>query len=987
MPTSNLTEETVTVDGFVVSQSDHAGITTTQSRQFTSTGMTLTQTDGRENTTTTVAAKLGRTLTVTDAAGNVISTTYCVDSDNPSCNTNAQGKETHYRYDVRGRKVAEWGTAIQPACFSYDDADRLVSLTTFRADEETISSDPSERTDGDTTTWSYHPATGLELTKTYADGSCVSKTYGAYNRLATETDARGVVKTHSYEVARGLLLSTSYSDGIPTRSYTYNHLSQLTRVVDAAGTRKLGYNAWGEQQTDSLVAHGKTHLITELRDEFGRSSGYTYKLNNVVQQSVNYGYGADGRLSTAGFTHRGVNKQFPYTYLPGSNLLHTLTMPNKAPEGSEGDWTTAKLLPTGRAAEAKPMGRRRVNITLTQQYEPQRDLLTSMVYTRGETTVAERTYAYDTLGRPTTRTETCEGNSARSDSFSHNDRSELTAGILGTKGYYYSYDNIGNRKTAKEDADEATNYDANALNQYTAVGDFVPEFDADGNQTKVQTSTGIWNVTYNAENRPTVFSRENEDGTTTQITCAYDYMGRRATKKVETIATDAETEESTASTTLNQRYLYRGYLQVACCDLTRSAHPCLWFITWDPTQSPRRPVGGLDNSGAVAPEGRGRNGVRPSQPVATRPLAIRKDGTWYCYGWDLTKNVCEVFSDIGTISNTVIYSYTPYGAVTASGTVTQSPRGIGGGLDDSTAVAPQGRTADGAAVSQPIQWSSEFYDDELGLVYYNYRYFNPSDGRWTGRDFIQENQEGSLLLYGYKHPIISYDYLGLVAPGFGMSAADSNYVTNLQQDIKTLSETKPTTAQSLVPVIGSLHEGIYAYGQGELLEGTLYMVLAASDILLIKSIVQAGSKIVYKSGSHTWKATRKWYGKQYNLPPKTEVHHWLFHQKQGIGKYVPEFIKNQPWNLRPVWPRNVETVEGIKHFTSKEVHLNIIHAKKGLEMRYVIHRYEAVYPAIVRQAFENMLQHLFVEGIQADWLENKIDLDIELNYQICEPEK
>ncbi len=171
MPTSNLTAETVTVDGFVVSQSDHAGITSTQTRQYTDSGITLTQTDGRENTTTTVADKLERTLTVTDAAGNVTATTYCVDSDNPSCNTNAQGKETHYRYDVRGRKVAEWGTAIQPACFSYDDADRLVGLTTFRADEETISSASSERTDGDTTRWSYDDATGLELSKTYGGWS------------------------------------------------------------------------------------------------------------------------------------------------------------------------------------------------------------------------------------------------------------------------------------------------------------------------------------------------------------------------------------------------------------------------------------------------------------------------------------------------------------------------------------------------------------------------------------------------------------------------------------------------------------------------------------------------------------------------------------------------------------------------------------------------------------------------------------------------
>ena len=79
------------------------------------------------------------------------------------------GNTSCYKYDHRGRKIAEWGTAIQPACFGYDDMGNMTTLRTFRAGTETISSDPSERTDYDQTTWTFHPATGLELSKTYAD--------------------------------------------------------------------------------------------------------------------------------------------------------------------------------------------------------------------------------------------------------------------------------------------------------------------------------------------------------------------------------------------------------------------------------------------------------------------------------------------------------------------------------------------------------------------------------------------------------------------------------------------------------------------------------------------------------------------------------------------------------------------------------------------------------------------------------------------------
>ena len=258
----------------------------------------------------------------------------------------------------------------------------------------------------------------------------------------------------------------------------------------------------------------------------------------------------------------------------------------------------------------------------------------------------------------------------------------------GTDAYAYAYDNIGNRLTAQE-AEEQTAYTANNLNQYTAIQEgeaeaFAPSYDADGNQTLVKTSTGIWSVTYNAANRPVVFANE---ATGTVVECSYDSVGRRATKKVTVNGT----------VTLHQRYIYRGYLQIAALDLTRTAHPCLWLITWDPTQ-----------------------------PVATRPLAIQKDGTWYTYGFDLTKNVMEVFTTTGYIGTA--YTYTPYGEVSASGNITQ-----------------------------PIQWSSEYHDAELDLVYYNYRHYNPADGRWTGRDL-------SFSKHKYLSPAVLQrtDFLGLI---------------------------------------------------------------------------------------------------------------------------------------------------------------------------------------------------------------------------------
>ena len=678
VPTSSITAEVVMVDGFALSQKDTAGVVTTFTRSYTVNGMVLTQTDGRGNTTTTVADKAGRALMVTDAAGNVTTTVYCDCCDQPATITDAQGNTTCYRYDERGRKVAEWGTGIQPVTFGYDDAGRLVSLTTYRNPDVVLSTDPGELT-GDVTTWTYDPATGLELSKTYADGTAVVKTYDAHNRLVTETNARGKMKCHSYEHARGLLLGTTYyhspQDGeepvtdslTPARSYAYNHLGQLTQVIDAAGVRTLAYNSYGEQESDSLVVDGDTHLITETRDAQGRSTGYVYSKNGASQQTVSTGYGTDGRIATAGFVHGGSEKQFSYEYLPGTHLLQKLTKPN--------------------------------GMSLTQSYEPQRDLLTGMAYHRGSTLVAQRAYTYDTLGRPLSRSTARNGQTVN-DTFGYNNRSELTTATVNGGSYAYDYDNIGNRlssqSSAGAEADAAVvEYAANELNQYTAlavdgVTDFQPEYDADGNQTRVKTSTGIWAISYDTENRPTDFTSMAADNTITTVHCEYDSMGRRAIKRVMV----------NGNVTLHQRYIYRGYLQIACIDLTRSHHPALWYITWDPTQN-----------------------------IATRPLALQKDGTWYTYGWDLTKNICEVYSSSGYIRSS--YTYSPYGQVSASG-----------------------------AIEQPIQWSSEFNDTELGLIYYNYRHYNPVDGRWIGRDIIFQEDELNMYSIVQNTPVSHSDELG-----------------------------------------------------------------------------------------------------------------------------------------------------------------------------------------------------------------------------------
>ena len=148
--------------------------------------------------------------------------------------------------------------------------------------------------------------------------------------------------------------------------------------------------------------------------------------------------------------------------------------------------------------------------------------------------------------------------------YGYNVRGELiyaTNGVAATS-YAYTFDDIGNRIVVDE---LGTNfaYTANALNQYTnivAEAPFTPEFDDDGNQTLVKTSTGIWNVAYNAENRPVVWSNE-----TAVVTMDFDRMGRRVWYA----------SVSGTQTNAFAKFVYDGYLCVQQLDgRPGSARPC-----------------------------------------------------------------------------------------------------------------------------------------------------------------------------------------------------------------------------------------------------------------------------------------------------------------------------------------------------------------------------------------------------------------------------
>ena len=144
--------------------------------------------------------------------------------------------------------------------------------------------------------------------------------------------------------------------------------------------------------------------------------------------------------------------------------------------------------------------------------------------------------------------------------------------------------------------------------------------------------------------------------------------------------------------------------------------------------------------------------------TATRPLTFRhaEKGLMLFYAFDGNKNVSDVFFFALQNGIGAHYEYAPFGAVTRTSKATGSKVDLIG--------------------ANPWRFSSEFYDSELDLVYYNYRHYSPALGRWLSRDPIPtsfvDNQGGFAVAIG---GVIGGSFLvpGLIGIGIGAAVVVS----------------------------------------------------------------------------------------------------------------------------------------------------------------------------------------------------------------------
>lgn len=650
------------------------------------------------------------------------------------------GRTTTYTYTPRGEVWQVRGDTY-PLTYTYDDYGAPKTLTTTGAAGDAV------------TTWKWEEATGLLQQKLDHSQKGPTYTYWPFGQIKTRTWARGVTTTYGYDGA-GTLAGLSYDDGLtPGVTLHRDRRGRPDSVTDAAGTHTLGYTADGQLTADTIGGGG-------LLAGTGVSVGYDGLLRRNALTATGgggtflaqgYGYDpASGNLSSVTDATNG--SSVAYGYQPGSTRLASTTF-------SRGG---AVRLTTTRVSDG--LGRLSAIINMAE----------------GGSTVSAHAYAYNAQGQR--REATLADGSVWT--YGYNTRGELTAGhrawnpsgtAVAGQQFDYNFDAIGNRTNTTVNGRGAT-YTPNALNQYvsrqvpgavdvlgaadpaatvtvnnlpvdgrgpggyfskilavnnanapvaqavdvlalraeagasgadvvaeTQGGVFVaqnPEsflYDDDGNLTR----DGRWTYAWDAENRLVTMTAISTvpAAAKKQLTFAYDWTNRRVQKWVFGWNEATAAYNSAAASTI--RFIYDGWNLVAELDGNNAA---LRTYVW-----------GLDLSDTLQGAG-GVGGLLALNDYAVVGVGARSHFVSYDGNGNLTVLVNASDSTI-----TAQYVYGPFGEnLRASGSI---------------------------ARANPIRWSSKYTDEESGLCYYGFRFYQPQTGRWISRDPIDE--QGGMNIYGF----------------------------------------------------------------------------------------------------------------------------------------------------------------------------------------------------------------------------------------------
>ena len=449
------------------------------------------------------------TVTTTDQNGNNSTLTFNTEGQ-VTATVDSQGNHLRYTYDADGNITQMTSDNDLKNYFAYDEYGNCISITDEHGNTTSITyvnNNIRTITDssGNETTFFYDGNWNISNIR-YANGTTASFTWDEQGCCVSVTDIAGLESSSVYDEKGNIL---SYSSNGKTISFTYDATNNITSITNTAG--------------DQIFYTYNTHnQVTSFTDEAGTTTSYSYDTDgNLV--SISYGDGSQTNYVCDEFANllqltnaRGQEINYTYNdqlqviqdFVGGRNI--TLTYDNN-----------------GNISQADNM---------SFSYDTHGNLL-SVIYDDGRKII----YEYDKWDRLISQKDET-GNST-----------------------CYTYDKYGNLDCMSANSGELiVDYDFNLLGQlvrqtngnntsivysYNQCGDVeqISYLDSTGNQTGFcsytydierkctvkATENGVWNYTYDVNNRLISEIFTDNNGVITQNnTYTYDSRGNRLTSNI-----------------------------------------------------------------------------------------------------------------------------------------------------------------------------------------------------------------------------------------------------------------------------------------------------------------------------------------------------------------------------------------------------------------------------------------------------------------------
>ena len=589
------------------------------------------------------------------------------DAGNQTSTTDALDRTTSYVYDNLNRLTSQTDANNAVTTYAYNVAGRLLSLT----DSE-----------NNTTTW-YYDMLGRCVRETNALNDNEYYVYDAMGRLTRKTDYNDRVTTYSYNYL-GYLTGENWLDAqqnvIRTFAYTYDLVGDLLTASDPAADYDYAYDVLGRLTTVTQDIAGLTPTVVfnQSYDADSDRTALSASIDGTADFTNAYAYDGLGQMTQvmqSGVTggNAVAEKRVDFAY-NADGQFNTITR--------YANLTGTQLVATG-----------------TYDYDLA-GRLTSLTYTKGQTTLVDHDWTYNSVNEITDYINSIDGTA----DYTSDDTSQLTGADYDYQtDESYTYDDNGNRTN--------TGYVTGTNNLLLSDGTYRYAYDDNGNRTSKfvdadadgvldSGDTDVTTYTWDYRNRLTEVSAFDDyaayssDTPDQVVAYAYDYANRLVERSLDTDGDGTVDSSSVYVYDGNQIALQFDVSGTGSASASDLSHRYLWGPAVDQLLADER-VESLGTAGDVV--------------------------------WPLTDNLGTV-RDLATYdSNTDVTTIANHRVYDAYGNRTSQTN---------------------SAVDCLFGYTARQYDEATGLQNNLNRWYDAKVGRWTSEDPIGF-WGGDTNLYGY----------------------------------------------------------------------------------------------------------------------------------------------------------------------------------------------------------------------------------------------